>query len=199
MVDLLRRYGATTPVWELSAEEMKESLRSGSDVVGDPTFVEEALARNDVELAELLAEHVPERFARIDGGSLRCGDPDASLRSSDVLRRLLELGVDPNRRDWVGKTALHHYAGRGDVGNLKLLLQNGAAIDAVDDEPGGTPLAFAAQTGKGDAVRVLLEHGADPRLPEDREWAQPLRRAESGGHPELVAMLRQALSSGLQF
>jgi hypothetical protein len=38
-------------------------------------------------------------------------------------------------------------------------------------------------------VRFLLSRGAPTHLPDDEEWATPLRWAERRGHREIVAIL----------
>ncbi len=112
-----------------------------------------------------------------------------------MLTLLLDAGFDPNRPSWVGKTPLHHYAGNGEVGNLELLLERGADIDAVDDEYHATPLGWAAREGRVDAVRLLLAHGADPGVPAGTpraravEWA---RRGKKEEHDEIVSILERA-------
>ena len=82
---------------------------------------------------------------------------DVDPVDGDLAREFFEAC----RAGEVGKTPLHHYAGNGEVGNLELLLERGADIDAIDDEYHSTPLAWAAREGRVEAVRLLLAHGAD--------------------------------------
>lgn len=54
--------------------------------------------------------------------------------------------------------------------NLRVLdvaLRNGCRINAKDRE-GYTPLHFAARLEDASALAVLLEHGADPNIPNDK-------------------------------
>lgn len=70
---------------------------------------------------------------------------------------LLFRGADVNRAGW---TALHFAAAAGDLDIMDILLQHKADIDAP--APGGmTPLMLAAREGMEDAVKMLLERGAD--------------------------------------
>jgi ankyrin repeat protein len=49
-----------------------------------------------------------------------------------------------------------------DTEQMAHLLKSGAAVNIVDD--GHTPLQWAASAGNHDAVKALLQHGADPNL-----------------------------------
>ena len=79
-------------------------------------------------------------------------------------------------------------AGRGHAGIIRLLVARGARVD-VGDDYGETALCCAASRGQVEAVRALLEAGADPR-----KWGEvgtPLECAR-GGPPELLEILRAA-------
>ncbi len=189
VVELLYEHGAQRPHWEWSVEEYREAVSRDDPFTRDPDVELDMLARNDVGLVELMLERDPGLVDRLSGGSLRCGSPDVSIRDSEVLTLLLDAGFDPNRPSWVGKTPLHHYAGNGEVGNLELLLERGADIDAIDDEYHSTPLAWAAREGRVEAVRLLLKHGADSGLPEEMPRARAVEWARRGEHEEIVSIL----------
>lgn len=78
---------------------------------------------------------------------------------------LLAKGAQVNRPGW---TALHYAAAAGDLDIMKLLLERHAYIDA-ESPTGTTPLMLAAREGQQEAVRLLLEEGADATL-KDRAW-----------------------------
>lgn len=189
---LLRDHGATTPLWSMTTADLRAAITAGAAATRAPDFAEEVFARNDLPLAELLLEADPNAARRLHGGSLRRGDPDVSVTSRPVLECLLAAGFDPDRPDWQGRTALHHYAGRGDIPNARLMLEHGADIDALDDQYHGTPLAWAARKGQEDMVRFLLTAGADPALPCDLPPATPLVRARAARHERIVAILEEA-------
>ena len=151
----------------MTVAELGEALAAAAPAAQAPDFAEEVIARNDLPLTDLLLEADPAVARRLHGGSLRRGDPTVSVTSRPVLERLIRAGFNPSRPDWLGRTALHHYARRGDVPNARLMLEHGADIDAIDDQYHGTPLAWAAREGHEDMVRHLLEHGADPELPSE--------------------------------
>ena len=186
---LLRDHGATTPVWSMTPDDLREAIATRSPVTRTPDFAEEVIARNDPALTDLLLESDPGVAQRLHGGSLRRGDPNVSVTSPAVLKRLLDAGFNPNRPDWLGRTALHHYARRGDVPNARLMLEHGADIDAIDDQYHGTPLAWAAREAHEDMVGFLLEQGADPELPSELPPAMPLARARLAGNSRIAAIL----------
>ena len=81
---------------------------------------------------------------------------------------LLEFGGDPNVRDRHGRTPLHHAAAEGR--GLEPLLEAGADPNARDKD-GKTPLHYAVAHRHSDAVKLLLEYGAEV----DEELAEALR------------------------
>ena len=73
-----------------------------------------------------------------------------------MCERLIAARADVNGRDKNGRTPLHKcafYNSNSDI--LKLLYENGANPDLVDDEE-NTPLHFAARRGKKVAAQYLI-------------------------------------------
>jgi len=52
-------------------------------------------------------------------------------------------------------------------------------------------LLLATQRGHGDAVDLLLAHGADPNA-TDSNGTTPLQAAVAGDYPQIAAALRRA-------
>jgi ankyrin repeat protein len=75
---------------------------------------------------------------------------------------------------------------RADV--VRLLLARGADVDALAGEK--TALHAAAWNDDGELVDLLLEHGADPTIPDERFNATPAGWADHHGHAELAQRLR---------
>ncbi len=90
----------------------------------------------------------------------------SSMRSfsttSQSEQMLISDGANFNIHDKLGKTAMHWAAERGSSDMLRLMLDTAAMVDAQDLH-GLTPLMGAARNGHVEAVRLLLQHHADPR------------------------------------
>lgn len=188
MQELLRQYGAITPPWVLSVEEMKAALREGAAVIDHEQFLHELLEKADPELIDVLLKERPDLVRRLTLTDIWGG---SCPRDPGSLRKLLDHGFDPNRPNWIGRTFLHRAAERGDIEIARILLEYGADIDAVELESGGTPLAAAAREGQVEMVRFLIERGADPAVPTESPWATPLAWAEKKGHREIADILRK--------
>jgi uncharacterized protein len=87
-----------------------------------------------------------------------------------IVRRLLDAGVDAKAHYGNDLTALMWAAGHEDgvgataaVAVTELLIERGAAVDAVDNR-GRTAVMIAAERGDPAALETLLTHGADREL-----------------------------------
>lgn len=83
----------------------------------------------------------------------------AALKGRTALvRKLIARDADVNKPGW---TPLHYAATGGHVEIIALLLQHHAFIDAESPNK-TTPLMMAAHYGTPQAVKLLLDEGADP-------------------------------------
>lgn len=78
----------------------------------------------------------------------------------EICQQLIARDADVNKPGW---TPLHYASTSGQIATMRLLLDNHAYIDAASPN-GSTPLMMASQYGTNDAVKLLLEAGADPTL-----------------------------------
>jgi ankyrin repeat protein len=110
-----------------------------------------------------------------------------------VVSLLLKHGAKVEHR-----SALNDAVSHGRLDNIRLLLDKGAAIDAISDnelmtdlwrEKGiGTALHDAAKAGKADAVQLLLERGAN-KLIRDTAGRTAREVAVKEGHDECAKLL----------
>ncbi len=77
-----------------------------------------------------------------------------------ICQQLIARDADVNKPGW---TPLHYASTGGHISIMRLLLDNHAYIDAASPN-GSTPLMMAAMYGTVDAVKLLIEAGADPAL-----------------------------------
>ena len=77
-----------------------------------------------------------------------------------LVQKLVEHDADVNKTGW---TPLHYAASAGHVQIIEYLLEHSAYIDA-ESPNGTTPLMMAAMYGSPEAVKVLIQAGADLHL-----------------------------------
>ena len=144
------------------------------------------------EVVSVLALRNPRLAGAIGGG---CGTAmhAASVQGHvQIVRSLIQCGVDANVRGLWNWTPLHCASWWGSVNVVRYLLDHGADVDA-QDKLDATPLYVAATRGRFDVVRVLLDRHADinSRYCGGRT---PLHGASSddlakGDHLEVVGLL----------
>jgi ankyrin repeat protein len=80
---------------------------------------------------------------------------EALIAGASTTAVLLEAGMDPNRRDPDGATALHHAAWRGDRPLVELLLAEGADPAILDRTHTSAPLGWADHNHQTEIVDLL--------------------------------------------
>ncbi|KAL9559567.1 hypothetical protein MBANPS3_000352 [Mucor bainieri] len=95
--------------------------------------------------------------------------------------------LDASKKDTSGRTQLHKYAKRGDVGSVEALLELGADTNEKD-YAGWTALHEAALNGHLDVVKILLKYGADVNS-KGADLDTPLHDATENNHCEIVELL----------
>jgi ankyrin repeat protein len=139
------------------------------------------------------------RLDRAVTDALLAADPDLDVYEAAALgyvdRLLARLDEDPGQataRSADGFTALHFAAYFGKAEIARMLLEAGAAVDAVaDNEMRVRPLHSAAASRYLEVCRLLVAAGADVNAREAGGFA-PLHAAAQNGDPELVELLLSA-------
>jgi ankyrin repeat protein len=133
---------------------------------------------------------------------LRRADPQAKLASAllDVARdhgfsswRALKAEIEQRQKKFV--TYFFEACAKGDVEAMRGPLQNDPALVSASipgSFHGWTGLHEAAKRGHAEAVRLLLEYGADPNARESGDNTYALHWAAAQGHLEIVRALLDA-------
>lgn len=163
-VDQLDKGGRTpltSAVQNANIATMKMLLTAGADISaknkdGDMPI---HIAPN-VEILQLLLDHGASANALTSDGQTPLFHA-AQDGAEDRVALLLKHGVDVNKADKTGVTALHLcLQGRKGAKVLPLLLDAGANVNAATDE-GKRPLHYAAQYGTADMAALLIAKGAE--------------------------------------
>jgi len=145
-----------------SAELIRHVLSLGVEACGD---------KNDISAALL----------KMGGGVEDC----------EKIQLLLDAGADVNWKSVDGQTPLSRATWICRIDIIQLLLRHKAQVD-LSGKWGNlewTPLMVAAYSGKMEAVRLLLEAGADRTL-KDSEGKTALHRAIERNNKEVLDLLR---------
>ena len=117
-----------------------------------------------------------------------------SARSHSMVERLVQLGVDPNRREPMGAAPLHEAVRAGrDLEVIEALVEAGSDLAATTPS-GETALHLAAAEDHAETVAYLLEKGMDPAA-RDGGDRTPLDRAREAGANEALAVLKSVGSA----
>ncbi|MBT0962716.1 ankyrin repeat domain-containing protein [Denitromonas iodatirespirans] len=117
----------------------------------------------------------------------------AGAGQTEVVRKLLAAGADPDQRGEQGFTPLGAAALRGHAPVVRLLLRHEADPDRKSAD-GAPPLVNAARMGHAAVVEALLDAGADPTR-ADRLGHHTLSMAAARGD---VMLVRRLLDLGME-
>ena len=181
-------------------EAVRQMLEEGADVAARDASGRTAL------VAAAYGNYLGPAEALIEAGA-DVNAKDQTVQSAYLIStsevgddpRLLELtlrnGADIGSLDSYNGTGLIRAADRGHVRIVEELLKTETDVDHVNNLA-WTALLEAIILGEGDArhtevVRLLVEGGADPDLP-DGDGVTPLQHAEQRGYFEMAEILRGA-------
>ena len=144
----------------------------------------ESIKAGDIEAVKAAIGDDPGAAAARDDNGLSAVRAALYADKQDVADVLLEAEPELDVFD---------AAAVGDVDRLTELLDADADLIKAYSEDGYTPLHFAAYFGRGSALRLLLDRGADVAAVAKNEMeVQPLHSAVAKGGREVVAALLRA-------
>ena len=167
--------------------EQDSSIAAARDASG-VSLLMQALYRGHRDLAELMSTKKElDIFEAASLGKLErlkecCGDRSA---------------VNSFSKD--GFTALHFACYFGQPRAARVLIDNGAAVDAVASNPMKVmPLHSAASARSVEAARLLLEHGAPINARQHGGWAPIHAAAQNGDRAMVELLLRHGADPGIE-
>jgi len=175
-------------------------LDHGAEVDGAPGGeppINVAAAKGHKAMVDLLVSKGA-KINRSDGGDsalmLACAN-----RRVEVARLLLERGADAKYANQAGgATALHLACATKSAEIAKILIEKGAPVNAIarrEENPrrdvtlAGTPLHHTVIAQQPDLALFLLEHGADPNLPDSDDRTTPLMSAVGMQNSPMATLL----------
>jgi hypothetical protein len=193
MIDLLCSYGAARAVHLLGYHGDTHTAAAvfavNPALADDPEALANAAGEGHEAFVRLMLRYQPDLPKRVSFPGWSVG-----AKTPELNALLFQHGLNPSQQDWMGATAMHHFARKGDVERATIFIEKGADLNLRDEEISSTPLGWAAKFGKIEMVELLLKHGArinlDDDLP-DLAWATPLAWATRRGHVEIAELLRQ--------
>ena len=173
------------PVGRTSKEDLAKMLVWSGASGGDPDIVRLALPYlewpvGDSQWFELLWRVVDDHSDDERPGYFEC------------LRLMLERSGPHIRDERFGQTILHEAMARcpeDATGLAAILLDAGARLDVRDNLLRSTPLGWACRWGRVEAVKFLLERGADPDEADAEPWATPRAWADKCGNRTIPSLL----------
>jgi hypothetical protein len=99
----------------------------------------------------------------------------ATQSDATLVRTLLDAGADLNHRDSRGETALSFAAARGRRENVVLMVESGAAPEAID-----RAFVMASKYSESEIARLLLDRGADVKKVGGEALVEAIRQDATG-------------------
>ena len=126
----------------MSTEKLWEAVQSR-----DAEGVQQAI-RNGASVKSFDYRHTPLEYA-------------CAVGDDRIVRILLDAGMDARWQDDWGQSAMESACTKGHLSIVEMLLNHDKDLLEFANQYGWTPLFFAADRGRVDVVRFLLERGAN--------------------------------------
>lgn len=132
------------------------------------TALQAACYAGHLEIVDVLLKRGADLHASYDEAEYPWFKQDALGKAIDsghtvIVKRLLEKGADPNGCSAKSKVSALHRAAKTNADIVRLLIDAGAAVDALDQRD-DTPIGQAVCEDKREIVELLLQRGADVNI-----------------------------------
>jgi len=158
--------------------------------LGDTRLVNAVKSGDRPAILSLLEQHADVNIPEPDGTTALAWA--VRQNDADLTERLIRAGADVKASNRYGVTPLYLACVNGAPAMIEKLLKAGADPNAAGTE-GETALMTVARTGKVDAAKVLLDHGAKVDAKENWHGETALMWATAQSHP---AMMRELIAHG---
>ncbi len=150
---------------------VKELVEKGADVNAPSAAEREApllaaLKGNQPEVAAYLIDHGADVKTEGVGGDTALTHA-AYWGTTDLVKRILDMGADRMKTNSVGRTPLHYAVERNHLDAVRLLTPGPAGINAPDSR-GNAPIDLAITNASEEMVLTLLNAGAKFSVEPDR-------------------------------
>ncbi len=113
--------------------------------------------------------------------------------NTEIAEFFIDMGADVKVKEYVNSndyniSVLHTACLKDDLDTVKMLVENGAEVDAIDGK-GRTPLFIACAAGNVGIVKYLFENGASITYREPNKGAYPIHEACYWDNSEVVSYL----------
>ena len=115
----------------------------------------------------------------------------SSSSNAENVLKAIKNGANINAKTSNGWSALRYASMLGHADIAKILIENGANVDEINDSTGSSCLHAAMQGGHLEVTKVLLENGANVNIKGRRFGHTPLDTSIFWNRDELTKLLRE--------
>ena len=163
-----------------SSESMKFLLAKGAKIDNDTLFLAAEMGMKEI-IESAIAKGIDLNVKDDDGTTALWYAKDKG--HTEIAELLQKHGA----KEEAPKTLLHRAVTKGDIEQVKSIIEKGADVN-LRDKNGQTPLHLSARQGQRDIAELLLTNGAD--INAKNKWDRtPMDIAVDRGHNEIVELL----------
>lgn len=173
-------------------ESVKLLLDANADIsvkdLGEMTALLHAVKSGSLEITKFLYEKGGKKDFSDDSAAAIALSYAASNAQPEMMKFLLQAGINPNVKGKYGSTAITMAAMRKSVETVRLLIENGADVNLFSSQT-QSPLEWAAQYGSTEIVKILI--AARANVNPKGNWS-PIINAARNNQVETMQILVKA-------